>query len=612
MATREEVANRTRHDERSSQIISDNIMLQSNYSKLIKHGKPNLYLLNASERKVSADFQWFEIGRPSKRSARDHKFIILMGATGSGKSTLINGMVNYIHGVRWEDTFRFKCVREDESIAQNQAHSQTSSVTAYTIHHHEGIIVPYSITIIDTPGYGDTRGIERDKSITQMIHRFLTSKETNIDYIHAACFVAASSESRLTVTQRYILDSVLSIFGKDFKDNIRLLVTFADNAVPPVVEACRVAQFPVTSQSVGILYSKFNSSVLFASNQPNKDDFGIDQLFWDMGQENFESFFDLLEGMKGKNLNSTREVIIQRQTMEETLKNLEHELEVYFIEIENMDIFLEKMRKRRQQMLKTNSRRITIEMTEMKLIRVKCEDEFLAYNCKDCKKTCEQPILARNIKDPAVKRRCAKSCSCSSSHHAYENFVWSSSPVKVKTTLADMKAKYQSIFGVTNEMLPRKCSEDLWQKKEGVISLLEQLGTTGQSLDSKALRSNALSPADYLALMRSQVAEEQKPGYMTRLETLTDLQKILTADASASQKSTKAKLQSHEEKVYLEDGNNIDDGNGLSGRSRSKMESQSVSVSSHKQTTDQSRDSSIPANSESRKYKKRNQCCSLS
>jgi hypothetical protein len=34
--------------------------------------------------------------------------------------------------------------------------------------------------------------------------------------------------------------------------------------------------------------------------------------------------------------------------------------------------------------------------------------------------------------------------------------------------------------------------------------------------------------------MRSRVAEEQAPGYLTRLETLTELQNCLAADASAS------------------------------------------------------------------------------
>jgi hypothetical protein len=108
--------------------------------------------------------------------------------------------------------------------------------------------------------------VKRDKEITRNIQQFLTQQESRVEEIHAACFVAASGDCRLTTTQpqRYIIDSALSIFGKDIKENIRLLVTFADNADPLVVEACRAADFPVTSASAGIIFSKFNSSVLYA------------------------------------------------------------------------------------------------------------------------------------------------------------------------------------------------------------------------------------------------------------------------------------------------------------------------------------------------------------
>ena len=482
-----------------------------NYSELVE---PNVYMLKAKEHSTSTDLiRWFEIGRPNTKSKRDHKIIILMGATGSGKSTLINGMVNYILGVKWEDPFRFKCVREDESASQNQALSQTSSVTAYTIHHRQGMSVPYSITIIDTPGYGDTRGVKRDKEITQLIHRFLTEKDVAIDHIHAACFVAASGDSRLTVTQRYILDSVLSTFGKDFKDNIRLLVTFADNADPPVVEACLAAHFPVTS--AGISYSKFNSSVLYASNEQTEDDdeedYGFDELFWDMGQENFAKFFTMLEGIEGKDLKSTRDVIQHRLILEQSLKEIERELEVCFIKIENMDNFISKIAQYGHDM--ERNKNLVVEKTEMKA----------TFNCRRCKKIRKETTHLKSRRESHEEETICK-CLPKNPH---TNFAVHNIPVKVETTLGKMKSEFELNYKgkLKTEELLAKCFEELNQTKANVIHLFEQVGVAGRSLDSTALRSNALTPADYLSLMRSRVAEEQAPGYLTRLETLAELQR---------------------------------------------------------------------------------------
>ena len=512
------------------------------YAKLIKRGQPNVYLLNANGKLVDKDFRWFNIDKPgapfTPEDDRDHKVIILMGATGCGKSSLINGMVNYILGVQWDDPFRFKCVRDDVTINR-----QTSLVTAYTLRHHEGMAVPYSITIIDTPGYGDTKGVQRDKLITDNIHRFLTQEETRVDEIHAACFVAASGDSRLTATQRNIIDSVLSIFVKNVKPNIRLLVTFADKDDPPVVETYLADRFPVTSASVGIDYSKFHSSVLYASNETRgEDDFSFDGLFWDLGQENFDKFFAMLEGMNGRNVKLTREVIERRQLIEQSLKDIEFELEDSLSTIENMEMIRRELGKYSHNMESNTNvilekrERKRRERKEVRNLKVKCDKGFSAYNCKRCNKTCEIPAKIKNFEK---RKYCIDAdCHCSARVHVYRPYTLVPTSANVTTTLREMEAEFEANFN--KKLTKEELEYELNMAKGKVFTLL---GTQARLLDSTALRSNyALSPDEYLSFMRSRLLEEQTPGYLTRLQTLTELQHSLNAPAVPSIKAKTDKL----------------------------------------------------------------------
>lgn len=49
-----------------------------------------------------------------KQEPTDEKTIILVGEIGSGKSTLVDGIVNYVMGVRFDDPFRFTLMQLEE------------------------------------------------------------------------------------------------------------------------------------------------------------------------------------------------------------------------------------------------------------------------------------------------------------------------------------------------------------------------------------------------------------------------------------------------------------------------------------------------------------------
>ncbi|PIK56062.1 hypothetical protein BSL78_07037 [Apostichopus japonicus] len=246
------------------------------------------------------------------------KVIMLVGETGSGKTLMMNALLNYILGVKWGDSHRYK-LDPDEHEKKKRSHSlsQTEWISAYTLYYRKGFRIPHSITIIDTPGFGDTAGISHDKEITDQMKSFFSGKkDEGIDQIDAVIFVAQSDKPRLTTSQRYVFDCVLSLFGKDVKENIFLFTTFADHNKPLVLEGMKQADIPYRA------YYKFNNSPLYAQKESasaSKEDSSDDEIelynkmFWKSGAKQFEKFFIELGITSSKSTRLSFEVLRERK-----------------------------------------------------------------------------------------------------------------------------------------------------------------------------------------------------------------------------------------------------------------------------------------------------------
>ena len=111
---------------------------------------PQPWLLKGKKKAISRekDLYKVEIGESVNTIYTKDVVLLVVGATGSGKTTLINFMVNHLFGIKFEDSYRFKLIHESDN--PNQAHSQTQQVTAYRLNHHDIMKFPHTLTIIDT------------------------------------------------------------------------------------------------------------------------------------------------------------------------------------------------------------------------------------------------------------------------------------------------------------------------------------------------------------------------------------------------------------------------------------------------------------------------------
>ncbi|XP_034410679.1 uncharacterized protein LOC117746028 [Cyclopterus lumpus] len=505
-------------------------------SKRMNSNSPSVYKLPLTEEDMEIDgCRKYDFG---KETMRPNRTIMLLGATGAGKSTLINGMINYIVGVEWKDTFRFQLVCEDQT--KSQAHSQTSEVTVYKVNHQEGFQIPFSLTIVDTPGFGDTRGIVRDKEITEQIRRLFTSVD-GVSEIDAVCFVTQASLARLTATQRYVFDSVLSIFGKDVGENIQMLVTFADGKHPPVLEAINAAKIPCPKNDIGLpVHFKFNNSALFAHkrssssgdwDEDSDDNDEFDQMFWNMGAKSMGRFFTALGKMTTKSLLMTKEVLKERKHLEAAIEGVKQQIKAGLAKLEQIKSTKEKIKEHETAMTANENFEIDVEVIMGVQRPLTNKGEYIT-NCQKCSITCHYPCYVPNDEE---KHSClamdkfgmCKVCpgKCIWNLHSNQTYRWEYVPVKEKRTLQELKDKYKKATEgkMTVQELIERQEEEIAVLHVMMVSLLDQCTHSITRLQEISLRPNPLTTPELIDMMIEGERSEAEPGYEARIQSLMEL-----------------------------------------------------------------------------------------
>ena len=442
------------------------------------------------------------------------KVLMLVGATGAGKSSLINGITNYIMGVEWKDDFRFKVVVDEDKTSQ--AFSQTTKITTYSF---QGSNLPYTLTVIDTPGFGDTRGMDRDKTIVEQIQSlFSRIGSTAFDQIHGIGFVVQASSPRLTHTQRYVFDSVLSVFGKDIESNIFLLITFADGQEPPVLSAINTAGIPHEG------YFQFNNSALYAEASGT-----VNEMFWNLGRISFERFFAEFEKAEPCSLLLTRENLHERQKLEAIVEGLKLQIQVGLSKINILRQKQRILRKRETEILQ--NQHFTYELTVTKQRKIDVPSSAFVTNCLQCNFTCHYPCpVARNEEkyrckamdgggpDSANCTVCPGNCHWSQHTNAsfryelyYEVEVQTSDDLK--KNLSDALEGKSQIEATINDI-----ERELDMLQRAIVGMVKEAKQSLERLQEIALKPNPLSETEYIDLLIKTEKHEKSLGFTERIK----------------------------------------------------------------------------------------------
>lgn len=57
-----------------------------------------------------------------------------------------------------------------------------------------------------------------------------------INEINEICFFTKSTNNRLTISQKYILNKILDIFGENMRENFIFILSFNDGGIPNIIK----------------------------------------------------------------------------------------------------------------------------------------------------------------------------------------------------------------------------------------------------------------------------------------------------------------------------------------------------------------------------------------
>ena len=212
--------------------------------------------------------------------------LLVIGQTGSGKSTFINTLFNHIQGKKFNEKkdFIIPCIEQPNCTVpefvnpkktENLSPSTESQTRECTTYHIVG--EKYDLYVIDTPGLGDTRGKEQDKINTMKIINGINKHAE----FNAICLCVKGSDNRINESLKYYISQIRKMLTQDCKDNFIICFSFVAKKVAHALDALVAMGIPANYMF------KFDNSCLFEEeNGP------MEEMLWLANKKEFEALFE--------------------------------------------------------------------------------------------------------------------------------------------------------------------------------------------------------------------------------------------------------------------------------------------------------------------------------
>jgi len=446
------------------------------------------------------------------RGQKYHTFLVL-GETGAGKTTLLDAFVNCIGDISYNDTWRWKLVNEDKMKKKGQGVSMTDNISYYYLNDKRSTNKPYHVRIIDTPGFGDSRGMKYDEKIVEQFENLFKNKIEELDWI---LLVVKGTITRWTPSARYVYDRVQQVFGKDATDRFVLMCTFADGGTP---NALAVLQGKLHWQE----YFTFNNSAIYTPSGTPHSKKNNTKFYWDMAMNSVTEFLKFAQdqNLPPLSLNNAREVIETRKALYMTIKFAQDKINLGLEKLECLSRVMKDIGENKDNINKLGKYEMMIPETYLVRTPLGKTSQFCERCQVSCCETCEWPKNATESQCTYFRQWHNYLCICGCPKDTH---IRSKERVVKKTRMVVSVYKTQVDQGWSNISFSKRCLNQIHKQMmdlgKEILGCMQKVNTSMEKLERIALKPKVFTADEYFTQMIEHEIETKNPGWSGRVEGL--------------------------------------------------------------------------------------------